>query len=134
MMNGYKKKINSLIIVSYSNFLKLKEANRKILSEYDGFFVSINKEEYIKLNDEEKKKLIGIALIDVKHNASIIETKNIEELSPKELKFYLKEIKPDIDVKVLEQSYKEKHIKHSKPYCPKNIINKNYNSKKRGGR
>ena len=69
-----------------------------------------------------------------KHNASIIETKNIEELSPKELKFYLKEIKPAMDVKVLEQSFKEKHLKSPKPYCPKNILNKKYNSKIKGGR
>ena len=126
--------MNKLVIVSYLNFITLKETSRKVLSEYEDFLVSISKEEYIKLSDEDKKKLMGIALTDGKYNASIIETKNIEELSPKELKFYLKEIKPDVDVKILEQSYKERHLKQSKPYCPKNIINKNYNSKKRGGR
>ena len=126
--------MNRVVIVSYPNFLTLKETSRKILSECDDFFVSICKEEFIKLLDEDKKKLMGIALTGEKPNASIIETKNIEELSPKELKFYLKEIKPNVDVKVVEQSYREKHLKHSKPYCPKNIINKNYNSKKRGGR
>lgn len=126
--------MNRIVIVSYSNFLTLKETSRKILSESDDFFVSICKEEFIKLLDEDKKKLMGVALTNEKPNASIIETKNMEELSPKELKFYLKEIKPNIDVKVLEQSYKEKHLKYSKPYCPKNILNRNYNSKKRGGR
>jgi hypothetical protein len=126
--------MNRIVIVSYSNFLTLKETSRKILSENDDFFVSICKEEFIKLLDEDKKKLMGVALTNEKPNASIIETKNMEELSPKELKFYLKEIKPNIDVKVLEQSYKEKHLKYSKPYCPKNILNRNYNSKKRGGR
>lgn len=126
--------MNKLVIVSYLNFITLKETSRKVLSEYEDFLVSISKEEYIKLSDEDKKKLMGVALTDEKHNASIIETKNIEELSPKELKFYLKEIKPNVDVKVVEQSYREKHLKHSKPYCPKNILNKNFNSKKRGGR
>ncbi|MBQ8481141.1 MAG: hypothetical protein IJ532_01245 [Alphaproteobacteria bacterium] len=126
--------MNKLVIVSYLNFLKLKNTSRKILSESDDFLVSISKEEYINLSDEDKKKLAGVALTDEKYNASIIETTNIEELSPKELKFYLKEIKPDIDVKMLGESFKEKHLKHSKPYCPKNILNKKYNSQKKGGR
>jgi len=126
--------MNKLIIVSYLNFLKLKATSRKALSECEDFLVSISKEEYISLNDEEKKKLTGVALTDEKCNASVIETIKPEELSPEALKFYLKEIKPITDVKVMEQSYREKHLKSSKPYCPKNIINKNYNSKKRGGR
>ena len=126
--------MNKLIIVSYLNFLKLKESSRKVLKECDDFLVSINEQEYINLSDENKKKLKGVALTDEKCNASIIETKNIEELSPKELKFYMKEIKYNMDVKVMEESYKKKHLRASKPYCPKNIINKNYNSKKRGGR
>lgn len=37
--------------------------------------------------------------------------------------------------KEIEQiSFMEKHKKASKPYCPKNIINKNFNTKKKGGR
>ena len=126
--------MNKLIIVSYVNFLKLKENSRKVLAECGDFLVSINEQEYMNLSDEDKKKLRGVALTDEKHNASVFETINVEELSPEALKFYLKEIKPITDVKVLEQSYREKHLKSSKPYCPKNIINKNYNSKKRGGR
>ena len=58
--------MNKLVIVAYSNFLKLNATSRKVLSEYDDFLVSISKEEYIKLNDEEKKKLIGVALTDEK--------------------------------------------------------------------
>lgn len=126
--------MNKLIIVSYVNFLKLKENSRKVLAKCGDFLVSINKQEYINLSDENKKKLNGVALTDEKCNASVIETVSVEELSPEDLKFYMKEIKPNMDVKVLERSYKEKHLKSSKPYCPKNIINKNYNSKKRGGR
>lgn len=126
--------MNKLVIISYLNFLRLSDNNRKLLSEYEYFLVSINKEAYIRLDEEEKKKLIGVALTDEKHNASIIEKVNKVELTPESLKFYLKEIKSVTDVKFLEQSYKEKHLKYFKPYCPKNIINKNYNSKKRGGR
>lgn len=122
--------MNKLVIISYLNFLKLNNQSRKVLSEYDDFFVSITKEEYVKLSSEEKKKLVGIALTDEKRNASVFETKNIADLSPKELKFYLKEIKPVMDAEIIK-SFKEKHIK---PYCPKNIINKYYNSKKKGGR
>lgn len=126
--------MNKLVIVSYLNFLKLSSKSIKVLSDYDDFFVSITNEEFIKLLNEEKKKLIGVALTDEKPNATIIETTNINELSPKELKFYLKEIKPAIDDEILRESFKEKHGKYKKPYCPKNIINKNYNSKKKGGR
>lgn len=126
--------MNKLIIVSYLNFLKLKENSRKVLAKCDDFLISINEQEYINLSDENKKKLKGVALTDEKCNASVFETINVEELFPEDLKFYLKEIKPNTDVKVLERSYKEKHLKSSKPYCPKNIMNKNYNSKKRGCR
>lgn len=126
--------MNKLIIVSYLNFLKLNENSRKVLAKCDDFLVSINEQEYINLSDENKKKLNGVALTDEKCNASVFETINVEELFPEDLKFYIKEIKPNMDVKMLEHSYKEKHIRHSKPYCPKKILNKNYNSKKRGGR
>ena len=126
--------MNKLIIISYSNFLKLKENSRKVLAECEDVLVSVNEQEYMNLSDENKKKLRGIALTDEKCNASVIETTNVEELFPEDLKFYMKEIKPNMDVKILERSYKEKHLKSSKPYCPKNIINKNYNSKKRGCR
>ena len=73
--------MNKLIIVSYSNFLKLKENSRKVLAEYDDFLVSINEREYMNLSDEDKKKLTGVALTDEKHNASVFETINKEELS-----------------------------------------------------
>lgn len=126
--------MNKLVIVSYLNFLSLKDSSRKILSENEDFFVSISKEEYVKLSSEDKNKLVGVALTDEKYNAKIIDTIKRDDIQPRNVKFYLKEIKTDVEVKVLEQSYKEKHLKYSKPYCPKNIINKNYNSKKRGGR
>lgn len=126
--------MNKLIIVSYLNFLKLKENSQKVLAECDDFLVSINEQEYMNLSDEDKKKLKGVALTDEKHNTSVIETVKPEELSSESLKLYLKDLKPNMDIEVLERSYREKHLKYTKPYYPKNIINKNYNSKKRGGR
>lgn len=126
--------MNKLIIISYLNFLKLKENSRKVLAECEDVLVSVTEQEYMNLSAEDKKKLRGVALTDEKYNASAIETISREELSSEDLKFYLKEIKPDVDVRVLERSYKEKHLKKSKPYCPKNILNKKYNSKIKGGR
>lgn len=126
--------MNKLIIVSYLNFLRLKENSRKVLAECEYFLVSINEEEYIQLSAEDKKKLVGVALTDVKHNATIIETLKREDLSPRELRFYLKEISPAIDVKVIEQTYKEKHLQKSKPYAPRKMFYAGYNSKKKSGR
>jgi hypothetical protein len=127
--------INKLVIISYANFLSLSNRSRQILSANDDFLVSINKEDYIKLSAEEKDKLVGVALTDEDHNAKIIEQKSLrKEISSKDLKFYLKDIQPITDVEVSKQSFMEKHKKQSKPYCPKKIFNKNYNSKKKGGR
>ena len=126
--------MNKLVIVSYLNFLRLKDSSRKALSACDDFLVSINEDEYTHLSAEDKKKLAGVALTDVKHNATIIETLKREDLSPAELKFYLKEISPAIDVKVIEQTYKDKHLQQSKPYAPRKIFYAGYNSKKKGGR
>lgn len=125
--------INKLVIVSYLNFLRLNEKTRQILSKSDDFLVSINKEEYISLSIEEKNKLTGVALTDEQHNVEIIEHESLKkEVPAQNLEFNLKDIQSDI--KVLVQSFKEKHQKQSKPYCPKNILNKFYNSKKKGGR
>ena len=126
--------MNKLVILSCSNFLSLKETSRKLLSKSENFLVSVTKKEFAELSAEDLKKLTGVNLTDEKCNAKIIDTIRREELPPLNKEFYLKEITNSIDVKVLEQSFKEKHMKHSKPYCPKNILNKNYNSKKRGGR
>ena len=127
--------MNKHIIISYINFLYLSDKSRKILSANDDFFVSINREEYISLSREEKDKLMGVDLTDEKNNAEIIELKSLRrEISPQKIEFYLKEIKPNIDVEVSEQSFAEKHKKYSKPHCPKNIFNKNYNTRKKGGR
>lgn len=125
--------MNKLVIISYLNFLQLKEKSQKILSESDNILVSISKEEFAELSDEKKKKLVGVALTDEKSNAEIIDTLMREELPSQNVEFFINKIKM-IDTKVLEQSFKEKHKEYSKPYCPKKLINKNYNTKRKGGR
>ena len=132
--------MNKLVIISYANFLSLRESCRKALVDED-VLVSISKEEFIKLNAEEKKKLRGVALTDNKHNATAIETVKPKEPSPKELKFYLEKqfFLKDVAValeneKKLAQTFYEKHRKMSRPVAPRKIINIGYNSKKKGGR
>lgn len=128
--------MNKLVIVSYLNFLKLSEKARQICSKYDDFLVSVNKEEYLKLSAEEKKKLQGVALTDEKFNAEIVEKQNIEPLR-KEIaaveRIFSSLPEPKIEV-VVEQSYKQKHLKMSRPYAPRKMFYAGYNSKKKGGR
>lgn len=128
--------MNRLVIVSYLNFLKLSEKARQICSKYDDFLVSVNKEEYLKLSAEEKKKLQGVALTDEKFNAEIVEKQNIEPLR-KEIaaveRIFSSLPEPKIEV-VVEQSYKQKHLKMSRPYAPRKMFYAGYNSKKKGGR
>lgn len=128
--------MNKLVIVSYLNFLKLSEKARQICSKYDDFLVSVNKEEYLKLSADEKKKLQGVALTDEKFNAEIVEKQNIEPLR-KEIadveKIFTLFPAPKVEA-VVEQSYKQKHLKMSRPYAPRKMFYAGYNSKKKGGR
>lgn len=128
--------MNKLVIVSYLNFLKLSEKARQICSKYDDFLVSVNKEEYLKLSAEEKKKLQGVALTDEKFNAEIVEKQNIEPLR-KEIadveRIFSSLPESKIEV-VVEQSYKQKHLKMSRPYAPRKMFYAGYNTKKKGGR
>ncbi|MBR1756199.1 MAG: hypothetical protein IJ738_01370 [Alphaproteobacteria bacterium] len=128
--------MNKLVIVSYLNFLKLSEKARQICSKYDDFLVSVNKEEYLKLSAEEKKKLQGVALTDETFNTELIEQQKIEPLR-KEIaaveRIFSSLPEPKIEV-VVEQSYKQKHLKMSRPYAPRKMFYAGYNSKKKGGR
>lgn len=128
--------MNKHVILSCLNFLSLKETSRKLLSKSENFMVSVTEKEFAELSEEDLEKLTGVTLTDEECNAKIIDTLRREDLAPQNVEFYIKEKEIPVDVKVSEPvySYMEKHIKKSKPYCPKNIINKNYNSKKRGGR
>lgn len=128
--------MNKLVIVSYLNFLKLSEKARQICSKYDDFLVSVNKEEYLKLSAEEKKKLQGVALTDETFNTELIEQQKTEPLR-KEVaaveRIFSSLPEPKIEV-VVEQSYKQKHLKMSRPYAPRKMFYAGYNSKKKGGR
>ena len=128
--------MNRLVIVSYLNFLKLSEKARQICSKSDDFLVSVNKEEYLKLSAEEKKKLQGVALTDETFNTELIEQQKIEPLR-KEIaaveRIFSSLPEPKIEV-VVEQSYKQKHLKMSRPYAPRKMFYAGYNSKKKGGR
>ena len=100
------------------------------------FFVSISSSEYIKLKQEEQNKLFGIALTDVKPNVEIIEKQTPEPLK-KEVVDNKKIFKLFPMPKIMEftlQSYKTKHMKALRSYAPRTIVNKNFNSKKKGGR
>ena len=121
--------MNKLVIVSYLNFLGLSEKARHLLSENDSFLVSVSAEEYAKLSTEDKKKLIGVALTDEKHNAQIIEK---SEPEPKAL--FPQDFPELIDGKKMVQTYRQKHLKNSRPYAPRKIINPLYNSKKKSTR
>ena len=128
--------MNRLVIVSYLNFLKLSEKARQICSKSDDFLVSVNKEEYLKLSAEEKKKLQGIALTDETFNTELIEQQKTEPLR-KEIaaveRIFSSLPEPKVEV-VVEQSYKQKHLKMSRPYAPRKMFYAGYNSKKKGGR
>ena len=128
--------MNRLVIVSYLNFLKLSEKARQICSKYDDFLVSVNKEEYLKLSADEKKKLQGVALTDEKFSAEIVEKQNIEPLR-KEIadveKIFTLFPAPKLET-VVVQSYKQKHLKLSRPPAPRKMFYAGYNTKKKGGR
>lgn len=119
-----KRKIKAAIY--YKDFLKLSDEQKKFLSESQEveYLISIKKEEYKKLSNEEKAKLYGFRRTEVEPLK--------KEIVPMNKLFLLP---PKIEMeKIYNESYKAKHKKDLKPYCPKNIINKNFNSKKKGGR
>ena len=133
--------MNKLIIISYVNFLRLSEGCRKALCQDDDVLISIRKEDYLQLSAEDKKKLRGAALTDEKHNATAIENVKPKEPSPEEMKLFLEQQIALKDAAVtfenerkMAQAYRQKHLKNSRPYAPRKIINPLYNSKKKSGR
>lgn len=123
-----------LMIVSYLNFLRLSERARKTLRGYDDFLVSIKAEDYAKLSAEEKKKLVGVALTDNEHNVRVEEASELrQEVSEPRTIFPRDFDELRQEVKMVE-TYAEKHQRRSRPYVPRQILKRGYNSKKRGGR
>ncbi len=118
-------------IILYDDFKRLSEKNKQSIlnsdSEQVEFLISIKKETYEKLSDKEKKELDGLKRTEVEPlKTEIIAVEKIFELPPRT---EIAEIKNNF-----LPSYKEKHKKASKPYVKKNIINRNFNSKKKGER
>ena len=114
-------------IILYDDFKRLsKKIKQSILdsdSEQVEFLISIKNEVYEKLSVKEKKEIEGLKRTEIEPlRMEIDATAKMFELSPR------------ITITENIQSFKEKHKKASKPYCPKNIINKNFNTKKKGGR
>ena len=121
---------NKLIkaIVLYDDFIHFSEETKQEMlnNEKMEFLISINEDRFEKLSDEEKFKIKDF-------NHTEMEPVRIPAIRPKTLFMENKNVYLP-EVKVLEQSFKEKHRKQSKPHCPKNIIIRGYNSKKKGGR
>lgn len=116
------------VIIRYEELKLLSEEQRqKILnidSEKVKFLVSIKNEVYEKLNDDEKKTLEGFERTEIEPLRQEIKAVNmVFKLLPKI------ELKENIQL-----SFRQKHKKQIKPYCPKKIYNKNYDSKKKGCR
>ena len=113
------------VVIHYKDFLKLSDEAKHVLSEigYVEYLVSIKKEEYKKLSNEEKDKLRGFRRTELEPLKKPIVNK--------ELMFKIPEIKYITET---PKSFKEKHKRDIKQYVPKNIINQKFNSKKKGGR
>ena len=118
-------------VILYSDFKRLSEKQKQGILDSDNeqveFLISIKNEVYEKLSDKEKKELEGFNRTEIEPlRVEIVAAEKIFELAPR------REIM-EINNNFL-QSFKEKHKKQSKPYCPKNLVNKNYNTRKKGGR
>ena len=115
------------IVILYEDFKRLSAKQRQDILNIDDsiadFLVCIKNKDYEKLNDKEKKNLEGFKRTEKEPLR--------KEIIAMEIMF---ELPPRITLTEVCQSFKEKHKKASKPYCPKNIINKNFNTKKKGGR
>ena len=114
-------------IILYDDFKRLSEKQKQNIlnnnSEQIEFLISIKKEVYENLSAEEKKELEDFGRTEVAPlKVEVVATEKIFELPPR------------IEIKEIKQSFTEKHKKNLKPHCPKNIINRNFNTKKKGGR
>ena len=114
-------------IISYKDFFSMNENLVKMLLENQNieFLISIKKDEYKKLEKEEKRKLYGFRRTE------------FEPLKKSHIdmeKIFIKTFPNEKEVKVEVRSLKEKHIRKLHHYVPRNILNLKYDSKKKGGR
>lgn len=121
---------NKLIkaIVLYDDFIRLSEETKQEMlnNEKIEFLVSIKEDRFDKLSEEEKLNIKDFERTEM-------EPLRKQVAKPETLFMEIKSVSFP-EVKILEQSFKEKHKKQSKPHCPKNIMIRGYNSKKKGGR
>ena len=114
-------------VIIYDDFKRLSEKQKQSILDSDSeqveFLISIKNDVYEKLSAEEKKELEGFKRTEFEPlRVEIVATEKMFKLPPR------------ITITENIQSFREKHKKASKPYCPKNIINKKFNSRKKGGR
>ena len=115
-------------IIYYDDFIRLSEETKQKMLEDERveFLISIKKDKYEKLSEEEKLNIKDFECTEMEPlRKPVVKQETIFlEINPMSFP----------DVKILEQSFKEKHKKQSKPHCPKNIMIRGFNSKKKGGR
>lgn len=114
-------------VILYNDFKRLSEKQKESILNNDceqiEFLISIKNEIYENLSAEEKKELEGFKRTEVT-------PLKVEVVMPEKLF----ELPPRIEIEEISKPFKEKHRKYLKPRCPKNIINRNFNTKKKGGR
>lgn len=119
-------KKNIKAIIHYKDFLLLSEEQIKNLLENKDveFLISIKKEEYKNLSFEDKEKLYGF-------RRTIREPLKKPIINKEEI-FLYKDFPPMPEIKIIKESFYEKHKKVPKPYCPRTIGRPN--TKKKGSR
>ena len=117
------------VIIDYDDFKKLPEEKRqKLLAEERiDWRVYIPRENMEKLSEDEKKCLAGFTVTN--EPPAKVKIYTPEDLFPKEI-----EAPVVTDSEKLEKSFKEKHREMSRPPAPRKIYNRNFNSRKKGGR
>jgi len=115
-------------IILYDDFILLSEETKQQMldDERVEFLISIKNDRYEKLSEEEKLNIKDFECTEM-------EPLRKQVAKPETLFLEINPM-PVSEIKILEQSFKEKHKKQSKPHCPKNIISRGFNSKKKGGR
>ena len=115
-------------VIFYDDFIRLSEETKQEMldDERIEFLISIKEDRFEKLSEEEKLNIKGFERTEM-------EPLRKPAVRPETLFMEIKSMSFP-EVKILEKSFKEKHKKQSKPHCPKNVMNRGFNSKKKGGR
>ena len=114
------------IIILYEDFLNISDETKQKMLENQQieWFISIKKDKYEQLSDEEKQNLKGF---------KCTEREPLRVKKPDVNKIFENiKVPVTVSVKQIERDFKEKHKKHSKPYVPLKIGK--ICTKKKGGR